>query len=479
MNHDGEDAVREHRHAAVAYQVTGAGQVDLLIIPGLISHLELDWADPDDARFYRRLGSFCRLIRMDKRGTGLSDPVSTVPTLEERMHDMLAVLDAAGSQRAFVMGMSEGGPVAALCAATHPDRIAGLILYGTFVNGRELPEEIGQILVRAIEHWGAGHIIDLLGPSQANNEVIRRQIGSYERSAASPGMARGLLEALQHIDVEPILPTIRVPTLVLHRRDEIIPISAARKAAELVPGATFVELEGADHWPTIGDSDAILREIEKFVTGRQPSGYAERALATVLFIDIVGSTALAASLGDSEWRRLLERHDQIVLEAIGNQRGRWIKSLGDGHLAVFDGPAPAISAARAVRDRLSELDLEVRVGVHTGECELTEDDVAGMAVHIAARVNALAEPAEILVTSTIVDLVIGSGLTFVDRGERTLKGVPGRWRLHAVAEDSAPMTVGDRRQLRMQDRALLRLAARAPAVPRTLARIAARFDRTS
>lgn len=463
--------------ANVAFQVTGDGPVDLLVIPGLISHLELDWADPDDARYYRRLGSFCRLIRMDKRGTGLSDPVTSTPTLEDRVADMLAVLDAAGSDQAVVMGFSEGGPVSALCAATHPDRVQGLILYGTFINGTDLPAEITAILDRAIDDWGAGHVIDLLGPSLSRNEVIRRQIGSYERSAASPGMARALKDALEHIDVEAILPAIRVPTLVLHRRDEIIPVETARSAAELIPGARFVELEGADHWPTIGDSDAILREIEQFLTGRRKSAFTERALATVLFIDIVGSTQRAASLGDHEWRSLLEQHDRVVRDAIGSHGGRWIKSLGDGHLAVFDGPAAALACARTVRDEVGPFDLALRMSVHTGECELTDDDIAGIAVHIGARVNALARSGEILVTSTVVDLVVGSGLRFEQRGEHALKGVPGKWRVYAVTDGADQRTFSDERTLGLQDRALLRIARMAPSIPRTAARIAARLER--
>ena len=457
----------------LAYQVTGSGPVDLLLIAGFVSHLELDWTDSADARFLNRLGSFSRLIRMDKRGTGLSDPAPTVPTLEERMEDVHAVLDAAGSERAALLGFSEGGPTVLLFAATYPERTSALILYGSFPSGPGLPSEVRRKMLESVEQsWGDGAVADILGPGIANDPVQRKAVGLYERMAASPGMARSLVQALERIDVTDILPSIRVPTLVLHRTGDVIPVEGARQMAERIPNSRFVEFEGDNHWMSLGDTEPILGEIEEFLTGARTRPPAERALATVLLTDIVASTDRIAEVGDTAWRHLLDAHNELVRATVEEHRGKPIKSTGDGFLATFDGPAQAIEAARALRGELTALGIEIRAAVHTGECELIEGDIAGMAVNICARISSLAGPGEILVSSTVTDLVVGSQLEFVDHGEHQLKGVPRPWRVFVVAESegSATPPIADARSSRIGDKATVAVARRAPGMLRALGR---------
>ncbi|MBK5232525.1 MAG: adenylate/guanylate cyclase domain-containing protein [Thermoleophilia bacterium] len=425
--------------ANIAYQVAGEGPSDLVIVSGFVSHLEMDWGSPENARFFERLSSFCRLIRFDKRGTGLSDPVFGVPTLEERMEDARAVMDAVGSKRATLLGYSEGGSMSVLFAATYPERTAGLIIYGSFPNGAALASSSGD-LVRMVrnylQNWGEGHSVDLFAPSIAGDPEQKALIGVYERSAASPRMARGIMAAVDETDVTDVLPNVRVPTLVLHRRDEAIPIEGAREMAKQIPDARFVELEGSDHWMHIGDSAAILGEIEEFVTGTRHAPVAERALATVMFTDIVGSTERAGELGDTGWRQVLERHNELTRKLVERSGGRPIKSTGDGYLATFDGPTRAVNCASDLTEAVRPLEIEIRAGIHTGECEFIGDDIAGMAVHIGARVSATADAGEVVVSSTVKDLVVGSGIQFEDRGERELKGVPGSWRLYLVGKEA-------------------------------------------
>lgn len=452
---------------SIAYQVTGQGP-DLVMIPGFASHLEMDWAGPEFAVFLERLSSFSRLIRLDKRGTGLSDPVAHLPTLEERMEDARAVMDAAGSERATLFGYSEGGSMAALFAATYPERTAGLILYGTFPNWSELPDTLLEQTRNAVAHWGEGKLAELLGPSIASEARRKLMFGTYERIAASPGMARALLAALEQTDVRPILPQVRVPTLVLHRRDEFFPLEAAREIANLVEDGRLVTLEGSDHLPHLGDSGAVVGEIEEFLTGARTAPPPQRALATVMFTDIVGSTRHAAKVGDEAWSETLRAHNDLTRECVSGFGGRPIKSTGDGFLATFDGPARAIECARALIERVSALDLQLRAGVHTGECEWLDDDVAGMAVHISARISAQAQAGEILVSSTVRDLVVGSGIGFADAGEHELKGVPGRWRVLKVEPDAqpAPRQVDNTALRRPGDRLSTTLARRAPGLTR-------------
>jgi len=430
----------------IAYQVVGDGPLDLVFVPGFISHLDLQWADPRIARFLEKLASFSRLILFDKRGTGLSDPVAAPAPLEERMDDVRAVMDAAGSERAALFGLSEGGSMSVLFAATYPERTHALVLCGTFPTGIPDPDDnpSGQRWVDTIqsaraaaEHWGEGHTLALMAPS-ADRESDRIGRGIFERSAASPQLVQTLFDMVLETDVRDLLPSIRVPTLVLHRQEEFIPVEGARYMAEHIPGARLIVLPGMDHIPFYGDGDGYAEEIEEFLTGARQAPVSDRILTTVMFTDIVGSTERAATLGDARWRELLGRHDELMRAELDRHRGREVKTMGDGFLATFDGPARGIRCARAVADQVRSLDIELRAGLHTGECELIGDDIGGMAVNIGARIGALAGADEVVVSSTVKDLVVGSGISFSDRGTRELKGVPGEWRLFAVDQVEAP-----------------------------------------
>ena len=430
----------------IAYQVVGDGPLDLVFVPGFISHLDLQWADPRIARFLEKLASFSRLIMFDKRGTGLSDPVAGPAPLEDRMDDVRAVMDAAGSERAALFGLSEGGAMSVLFAATYPERTRALLLCGTFPNGTPDADDNpgGQRWVDGIksvraatEHWGEGRTLAHMAPS-ADSERDRIGRGIFERSAASPQMAQTLIDMVLETDVRDLLPTLRVPTLVLHRAEEFVPVECARYMAERVPGARLVVLPGMDHIPFYGDADGYAEEIEEFLTGARHAPISDRILTTVMFTDIVRSTEHAAALGDARWRELLSRHDELMRTELERHRGREVKTMGDGFLATFDGPARGIRCARAIADQVGSLDIELRAGLHTGECELIGDDIGGMAVNIGARIGALAGANEVVVSSTVKDLVVGSGISFSDRGARELKGVPGEWRLFAVDQVQAP-----------------------------------------
>jgi class 3 adenylate cyclase/pimeloyl-ACP methyl ester carboxylesterase len=424
----------------IAYQVVGDGPRDLVIVPGFVSHVDLSWEHPPYERFMERLATFARVLVFDKRGSGLSDPVHPAATLEERIDDVRAVMDAAGSERAALLGISEGAPMSALFAAGRPDRIEALILYGAFARGTPtpdypwaMPDELWEEGISGLdESWGHGFSLLSLAPSQMENRPFYEWWCRFERQAASPGVAAAALRLDSQIDVREVLPTVRVPTLVLHRSGDFWSAEGARWVAGQVPGGRYVELPGEDHWPWIGDSEAMIDEVEEFLTGERHEHEPDRVLATVLFTDIVGSTERATQLGDQHWRDLLGRHDRIVRKQLDRHRGREIKSIGDGFLATFDGPARAIRCARSICSDVRTLGLEVRAGIHTGECELMNGDVAGIAVHIGARVVRDAGPGEVLVSSTVRDLVVGSGIQFEDRGKHALKGAPGEWRLYAV-----------------------------------------------
>jgi len=427
----------------IAYQVHGDGPIDLVFVSGFVSHAELFWEEPAIARFLRRLASFSRLVIFDKRGQGLSDRLGRPPTLEETMDDLKAVMDAAGVEQAALFGISEGGPMSALFAATYPDRIVSLVLYGTYARMTKAPDfphgvsperlDLWARLVR--EEWGGAVAVELWAPSATGDPEFERWWARLLRQGTSPAGAIELMNLYKEIDVRPVLPAIDVPTLVLHRRDDrLIPARQARYLAATIPGARYVELEGADHLPTVGEVDVLLDEVEEFLVGSRRAREAERALATILFTDIVGSTETAARLGDSRWRDLLARHDAAVRRELAVHRGHEVKTMGDGFLATFDGPARAIRCAVAIRDELREAGIDVRAGIHTGEVELIGTDVGGMAVNIGARVGALGGAGEVLVSSTVRELVVGSGLAFDDRGTHELKGAPGEWRLFAVAE---------------------------------------------
>jgi len=424
----------------IAYQVTGDGSLDLVYVPGFVSHLEADWDNPVRARFIERLSSFSRLIRFDKRGTGLSDRVP-IPTLEQRMDDVRAVMDAVGSERAALFGVSEGGPMSLLFAATYPARTTALVIYGSYARRLWAPDhpygrtqaEWDEVVRRLEREWGGPVAVDVWTPSMVDSEGFKEGWGAYLRLAASPGAAAAVMRMNGEIDVRHVLPVIRVPTLIIHRTgDRVTSIDQARVMAANISGAKLVEQPGIDHVPSVGDPDAIVDEIEEFLTGVRHGPEPDRVLATVLFTDIVGATAQAAALGDRRWRDVLEQHHAVVRRELGRFRGREIDTAGDGFLATFDGPARAVRCARAVSDGVRALGLEVRAGLHTGEVELLQEKVSGLAVHIGARVAAAAGPREVLVSSTVKDLVAGSGLRFQDRGSHALKGVPGEWRLYAV-----------------------------------------------
>ena len=427
----------------IAYQVVGAGPPDLVFVQGWVSNLDSFWQEPAHSRFLRRLASFSRLILFDKRGTGLSDsvPVSELPSLEQRMDDVRAVLDAVGSERAALMGLSEGGPMCILFAATYPERTAALVMIGAYARrlwAEDYPFGASQqdydAFLGEIEHgWGGPVGLDVRAPSVARDERFRAWWSTNLRMSASPAAAYALTRMNGEIDVRHVLPTVSAPTLVLHRvGDRSLPVEGSRYMAERIPGARLVELPGDDHLPAVGDQDAILDEIEEFLTGVRRGPDPDRVLATVLFTDVVGSTERASELGDRDWRELLEQHHALVRRELERWRGREVDTAGDGFLATFDGPARAIRCACAVRDAVRELGLEIRAGLHTGECDILGSSVSGIAVHIGARVAALAGAGEVLVSSTVKDLVAGSGIVFSERGEQVLKGVPERWRIYAV-----------------------------------------------
>ena len=425
----------------IAYATFGDGPVDFVFVPGWVSHLESWWEADAPARFFRRIASFSRLIMFDKRGTGLSDPFTGVPTLEERSDDVRAVMEAVGSTAAFLCGLSEGGPMSVLFSAAYPDRTRGLILIGSNVRIVKSPDwpygktpEEWQEFREGIEDWGQGGLFNLFLPSFAGDERAKRYFSRWQRMSASPSTALALFDANTQIDIRHILPQVQVPALVIHRTDEpVVSVGNARYAAEHIPGARLLEQPGEDHLPWLGDADGMLDAIEEFVTGSRHHVDEDRILATVLFTDIVDSTRLAAEAGDRRWRELLDAHDEISAREVERFRGRRVKTTGDGMLAVFDGPARGVRCAQAVLDGLAELRVEIRAGLHVGECELRGDDVGGLAVHIGSRVAGLAKPSEILVSRTVRDLVAGSGLRFDERGEHELKGVPDRWSLYAVA----------------------------------------------
>jgi pimeloyl-ACP methyl ester carboxylesterase/class 3 adenylate cyclase len=422
-------------HVHVAYQVLGNGPPDLVFVHGAASNLDSAWEEPSVAAFFRHLASFSRLICFDKRGTGLSDRVDRVPTLEDRMDDVRVVMDAVGSDTAALVGVSEGGAIAALFAATYPDRASAVIVIGSGATGWQPEAERQRVIDAYIEQsWGTGLSVGTMAPSVANDERIVEWFARWERQSASPSAVVALLRMNAEFDIRSILPTISSPTLVLHRTGDLIyTLEQGRFLAEHIPGARLVELPGTDHMPFFEDTPTTLGLIEEFITGTRRPAEVDRLLATTMFTDIVRSTETASEMGDRRWRETLDQYDAFVSAELTRYRGRFIKTTGDGTLAIFDGPARAIRCTLAIADAARRLDLSIRSGLHTGEVELRGDDIAGLAVVIAQRVSALAEGDELLVSSTVKDLVVGSGIAFTERGEETLKGVPGTWRLFAVS----------------------------------------------
>jgi pimeloyl-ACP methyl ester carboxylesterase/class 3 adenylate cyclase len=494
----------------LAYQVVGDGPVELIVAGPFAYHLELAWTLPQFKAFIEQLATFCRIALFDKAGVGLSDPVPKVRTLEERAAEVEAVMDAVGFQQAVVTGLSDGGPVAMMFAATQPERVRALIVHGTiaywgFAGWDDMDSdpaelrarflaELGEDYTPSIEQlarfqtagravrssWGSGTAASISAPSFRSI----RQLAMLERMCASPGMARASFAAAFMADVRPILPTITAPTLVIHaREDNAVPVQGGRYLADHIPNARYLEVEGVDHAPFLTEPDKILAGIEEFLTGRHAApAQSHRALRTVLFTDIVASTQYAAATGDERWRAVLHRFGEITADLTERFSGTVVKSTGDGHLVTFDGPTQAIRCAEALRDDAETLGIEIRAGIHTGECELMDADIGGLAVHIAARNLGHAGAGEILVSRTVRDLVVGSGAGFEDRGSVELRGVPGSWQLLAVdpdgpragsveAEVASTPTPGRLTTMRRSDRAVEVIATRAPWLMRGMARL--------
>ena len=439
----GETRYARSGDLSIAYRVVGDGAIDLLWAPGYMSHIEQNLTWPDYARMLERLASFTRLILFDRRGTGLSDRSLALGSFEEMLDDMRAVLDAASSERAALLGGAEGGPMCALFAATFPERTQALILGASYARRKWAPDypwgldaaAQTRILAAYDERWGTDDFgVHAMAPSLAGDERFKKWHAQACRFAGTPGSARAWFHITMEIDVRDVLPAIRVPTLVLHRSDDrVVPVEAGRYLADHIPDARMVELPGNDHYPFSGDADGWLDEVEEFLVGTRRSREPDRVLATVLFTDIVGSTERAAALGDRRWKQLLDEHHHVVRAELERFRGREIRIAGDGFLATFDGPARAIRCACSIRDAVRALGIEIRAGVHTGEIELTSTGVEGIAVHLGARIAALARPGEVLTSSTVKDLVVGSEIDFAERGAHVLKGIPGEWRIHSVA----------------------------------------------
>jgi class 3 adenylate cyclase len=421
----------------IGYQVFGQGNIDLVCCPGFVSHIEHYWEEPRMAHYLERMASFSRVITFDKRGTGLSDREVSSPTLEDRMDDIRAVMDAADSKKAAIYGFSEGASMAVLFAATYPGRCHSLVLFGavdTFTSWCPTEEKF-QIIIDYMDNaWGAGGIAQFVAPSLAEDKAFLEWVARYERLSASPSAAMSIARMVREIDIRHVMPAIRVPTLVMHRTDDRwIDVAAGRYIGATIPGARYVEFPGTDHLPWIGDNaDRVIDEIENFLTGSISFNEYDRVLATVMFVDMVDSTRVAASLGDKAWRELLDRYQATLARQAARARGRIIKTTGDGLLATFDGPARAVRCGFAMREAAEEMKLGIKVGLHTGEIELMEDDIGGIAVHVAARIAAQAKAGEVLTSGTVRDLVSGSGLRFADHGLHTLKGLDDAVRLLKV-----------------------------------------------
>ena len=498
---------------SLAYQVFGSGPVNIVVSGSFVTNVEVLWGSPEYKAFFDHLASFARVLVFDKAGVGMSDPIAKVRTIEDRVAEIEALMDAVGFEQAALIGFSEGGSASIMFSAMYPERVRSLVLIGatvifpvpvtltqdwedvvdmdTSVLAQYIADVLGdtytpaehqlvrmQELGRAVrDSWGTGEAMAMFMPSVRS----RQQLGMIERVSASPGMARAALSSLTGLDLRSVLPTLRVPTLVIHAIDDIVPVQFGRYLADHIPRARMLEVPGKDHAPWMYEGDVTIDSIEKFLTGSQPRAPAQRALRTILFTDIVGSTERAAAMGDERWHAMLDRHDALTRDTVERYGGQVVKSTGDGHLATLEGPAQGIRCAEALLSAVESLGIELRLGVHTGECELMGDDIGGIGVHIAARVMAEAATGEIMVSSTVRDLVTGSGIGFVDRGVRALKGVPGEWNLLAVdragpsptsregrlaARPTPPVGEGMRRS----DRAMAVVTRRAPAIVRGLSR---------
>jgi class 3 adenylate cyclase len=421
----------------IAYQTMGDGPENIIIVPGVVSHVEFLHEMPGYTAFLRRLSTFARVVTFDKRGQGLSDRVSDAPSLEQRMDDVRAIMDEVGFARAVLIGYSEGCPMSILFSATYPKRVSRLVLFGGFARNLNLSGDNSEkIISERVKHWGSGEMIKYARPSEAENPVAVKRFAKLERLSASPGAIGAFSRLNAKIDVTSILPSVRVPTLVLHRRtDALVPVQGGRDLAAQIPAARFIEYADGDHAIYTGNAEEVLGDIEEFITGHREraSPDLERVLATVLFTDIVDSTRSAAEMGDQAWRRLLDNHDQIAKQLVEQHRGILIKTTGDGILATFDGPGRAVRCALAFGAATKQVGLPLRAGLHTGEIEIRGRDIGGIAVHAAARVMAQSQSSEVLVSRVVTDLVAGAGLKFSERGSHELKGLPGRWDLFAAS----------------------------------------------
>jgi class 3 adenylate cyclase/alpha-beta hydrolase superfamily lysophospholipase len=420
----------------IAYQVMGDGPVDLVLVPGLISHVEFLHELPGYTAALRRLSRFARVVTFDKRGQGLSDRMSGAPSLEQRMDDVRAVMDSIGSARAILIGFSEGAAMSVLFAATYPERVPHLVLVGAWVRASAPDDVWREVLERAVKAWGTGQVLKTVFKSQATNADAVAQLAKLERFSSSPGALRTYLTLNRQVDVSSILPLLRIPTLVLHcRTDAQVDVAIGREIAKQIPGARYIEYPGGDHAFWTGDVESLLLDVEEFVTGRRDSASPdlERVLATVLFTDIVDSTQRAAQMGDENWRKLLDQHDRVAGQTVENYRGKLVKSTGDGILATFDGPGRAVRCALSFGAAARQLGLPLRAGLHTGEIEVRGRDIGGITVHAAARVMAQSGSNEVLVSRVVTDLVAGADLKFSERGSFELKGLPGRWDLFAAS----------------------------------------------
>lgn len=421
---------------SIAYQTFGEGSIDVVMTPGFISNLEYYWEDNRATRWLTAIGRFARVTIFDKRGTGLSDRVKDLPSMDTRIDDMRAVMDAAGIEKAALFGVSEGGSMAAYFAAHYPERCRALVIYGGFARfATWFPtrEALDQFFGYVRTQWGSGGLIAVGAPSLQNDPAAVQSIAKFERSGASPSAVEALMNVNSEIDITEVLARVGTPTLVIHKTgDAMIDVSGGRELAAAIPGARLFEMPGVDHLPWHDDCHVYVAEMEEFLTGERSAFTTDRSVATILFSDIVDSTRRAEALGDRAWRDLLDAHDSMVRKQLGRYKGRAIKSLGDGFMSIFDSPSGAIHAARAMRDEAHRLGIELRLGMHAGEVEITDDDVRGIGVHIAARVSALAPIDVVLVSSTVKELVAGSDIAFDDFGVHELKGVPGSWRLFKV-----------------------------------------------
>lgn len=460
--------------ASIAYQVFGEGP-DLLVTPGFVSHLDLQWTIPSYARFFEMLSTVTRVIIFDKRGTGLSDPTPGAVRFDQRADDIMAVMDAAGSDRATLMGVSEGGPLSVIVAAKEPERVSALILYGTFAKGSELGGDMYEAFSDAIANWGTGLTADIFSASKRNQGWHRRLASVFERASASPGMARALVDSVRGADVSAVLPTLDIPCLILNREsDPFAPVRWGREMAELIPDARLVVTEGTEHLPWFGDYAAIARAVAEFCGAHDIAPPSRRKLATIMFTDIVDSTVKAVQMGDEAWSNLLEQHNVVMKDAIEEWEGEEVKTLGDGVLALFDSSARAVECGYDAMNRLEDLSLSIRAGVHTGDVEIMGDDVAGQSVHLAARISALAGPGEVLVSSSVRDLSAGTNIEFTDKGPYELKGFPGSWQLYSASRPVEEIIIDLRepKSLTAVDQLSLFLARRAPGALRSLASLA-------